>query len=149
MKKKIIIALFTAAAFSVNTAHAQLRKIPAEVTNSFTQKFPNATNVEWQDQLVDYKVVFEEKDKNYRAKFANTGEWKITERIIKKDFLPTTVAKGFSKGEYAKWEIKEVTILETPENKTQYKITVAKNSLNKKDLLFNSDGQLVKDNFTF
>ena len=50
---------------------------------------------------------------------------------------------------YDELEIREVTILETPENKSQYKITVAKNSINKKDLLFNADGQLVKDNFTF
>jgi hypothetical protein len=148
MKKKIFIALFAITGFAMNAAHAQLRKIPAEVTNSFAQKFPNATNVEWQDQLVDFKVVFDENDKNYRVKFSNSGEWKMTERIIKKDFLPTSVSKGFSKGEYAKWEIKEVTIVETSENKNQYKITVAKNNLNKKDLLFNTDGQLVKDNFT-
>ncbi|MCC6584009.1 MAG: PepSY-like domain-containing protein [Chitinophagales bacterium] len=148
MKKNIMIAMI-AALFSVNAVYAQLRKIPAEVTNNFTEKFPDATNVEWQDQLVDFKVVFDENDKNYRVKFSNNGEWKMTERIIKKDFLPTSVIKGFSRGEYAKWEIKEVTIVETPETNNQYKITVAKNSLNKKDLLFNTDGQLVKDNFTF
>ena len=85
-----------AALFSVNAVYAQLRKIPAEVTNNFTEKFPDATNVEWQDQLVDFKVVFDENDKNYRVKFSNNGEWKITERIIKKDFLPTSVVKGFS-----------------------------------------------------
>ena len=149
MKKKIMIALFAVASFSVNIAHAQLRKVPAEVTNSFAEKFPNATNIEWQDQLVDFKASFQENDKNYRAKFANNGEWIITERIIKKDFLPSSVIKGFSKGEYAKWEIKEVTITETPESKAQFKITVSKNNLNKKDLLFNTDGQLVKENFTF
>jgi hypothetical protein len=79
----------------------------------------------------------------------NDGAWKSTERIIKLDYLPKSVKKGFSKGEYAKWEIREVTILETPENKNQYKITVAKNNINKKDLLFNADGQLVKEDFTF
>ena len=119
MKKKILIALVAVTGFSMNTAHAQLRKVPAEVTNNFSGKFPDATNVEWQ------------------------------ERIIKLDYLPKAVKKGFSKGEYGKWEIREVTILETPENKSQYKITVAKNNINKKDLLFNADGQLVKDNFTF
>lgn len=149
MKKKVIIALFAVAAFSVNIAHAQLRKVPAEVTNSFMEKFPNAINVEWQDQLVDFRASFQENDKNYRAKFANNGDWIITERIIKKDYLPSSVIKGFSKGEYSKWEIKEVTITETPEYKAQFKITVSKNNLNKKDLLYNTNGQLVKENFTF
>jgi hypothetical protein len=149
MKKKILIAFVAIAGFSMNTAQAQLRKVPAEVTNNFTSKFPDATNVEWQDQLVDFKVTFDEKDKNYMVKFTNDGEWKSTERIIKLDYLPKMVIKGFSKGEYAKWEVKEVTILETPENKNRYKITVAKNNINKRDLLFNADGQLEKENFTF
>jgi hypothetical protein len=149
MRKKIFIALVAVTGFSMQAAHAQLRKVPAEVTNNFTGKFPDATNVEWQDQLVDFKVTFDEKDKNYVVKFMNDGAWKSTERIIKLDYLPKSVKKGFSKGEYAKWEIREVTILETPENKNQYKITVAKNNINKKDLLFNADGQLVKEDFTF
>lgn len=148
MREKMIMTVFAVAAFSTNVAYAQLRKIPAEVTNVFTDKFPNATNIEWQDQLVDYKATFTDDGKNYSVKFSNNGEWKITERIIKKDFLPKSVIKGFSKGEYAKWEIKEVTIVEMPDYKKHFKITVAKNNLNKRDLLYNADGQLVKDNFT-
>ncbi len=149
MKKKIIITLFAVVTFSVNAVYAQLSKIPIEVTNNFSTKFPNATNAEWHDELIDFKVTFDENEKKYRVKFANNGDWKITERIIIKDYLPTSVTKGFIRGEYAKWEIKEVTIVGTPGNKAQYKITVAKKNLNKKDLLFNVDGKLVKDNLTF
>lgn len=149
MNKKIIIALIAIVAFSVNTLHAQLRTIPAEVTNGFADKYPDATNVVWQDQLVDYKVSFDNNGNNYRAKFTNKGEWKITERQIDLEFLPKPVHKGFSKSEYADWDIMELNIVKTPENDRQYKLTVAKNKINKRDLLFNEDGYLVKDNFTF
>lgn len=149
MKKKIIITLFAIVVFSVNTLHAQLRTIPAEVTNGFTEKYPDATNVVWQDQLVDYKVSFDENGNTYKAKFSNKGEWKITERQIALEFLPKSVNKGFSKSEYADWEIMDLSIVKTPESDRQYKLTVAKNKINKRDLLFNEDGYLVKDNFTF
>ena len=75
MKKKILIALVAVTGFSMNTAHAQLRKVPAEVTNNFSGKFPDATNVEWQDQMVDFKVTFDENDKNYElCKYPNYFE---------------------------------------------------------------------------
>jgi len=149
MKTKLMIALFAIAVSTTNVAHAQLRKIPAEVTNSFAQKFPNATNVEWKDQLVDFKVAFDVNDKKYEAKFSNKGEWKVSIQEISVDKLPKKVVNGFSKSEYAQWEIKSVAFVQMPRKNNQYKITVAKNELNKKDLLFSPDGQLLKDSFTF
>ena len=148
-KKSILLFLFAATLFTTKQAHAQLRKIPAEVTNSFSEKFPDATNVEWRDQLIDFKVFFNEDDNKYVAKFSNQGEWKVTEQLIEIETLPKEVELGFSKSQYANWEIKEAAIIETPSSTTQYRIMVAKNNLNKKDLLFSNEGQLLKDNFTF
>lgn len=149
MKKIFIIGLIGFAAFTTNSAFAQLRKIPAEVTNSLIEKFPNATNIEWTDQLVDYKVAFDADGKKYEAKFTNKGAWKLTVLQLSLDKLPNRVNLGLLKTEYAEWEITGLAFIQSPKKNNMYKITVAKNNINKKDLLFNPDGQLVKDSFTF
>ena len=38
------------------TAGAQIRKIPAEVTDSFTDKYPEAKAVEWKDKLTGFSA---------------------------------------------------------------------------------------------
>jgi hypothetical protein len=60
------------------------------------------------------------------------------------------VKDGLSKSKYAgaEWEIRDVTVKYLPGNVTQYQIQVAKNDVQKKNLLFSNDGQLLKDNNT-
>lgn len=149
MKLQPYRILFIVLVLTANLANAQFRKIPAEVTNAFAAKFPDATNIEWKDQLVDYKVYFDEDGNNYVAKFDNQGLWIITEQIINQEGLPTGVKNGLSMSLYSDWEVRYVSIVDKPENNKQYRITVAKNSINKKDLLFSSEGKLLKNNFTF
>ena len=149
MKKIFIIGLIGFAGFTTNLAFAQLRKIPAEVTNSLIDRFPNATNIEWQDQLVDYKVAFDDNGKKYEVKFTNKGGWKLTVLQLSIDKLPKRVSLGLLKTEYAEWEITGLAFIQSPKKNNLYKITVSKNSINKKVLLFNPDGKLVKDSFTF
>jgi hypothetical protein len=48
----------------------------------------------------------------------------------------------------AEWEIRVVTELYLPGNVVQYQLLVAKSDLIKKNLLFSSEGQLLKDNKT-
>jgi uncharacterized protein YxeA len=149
MKKIFIIGLIGLTGITVNTAYAQLRKIPAEVTNSLIGKFPNATNIEWKDQLVDFKAAFDADGKKYEAKFTNKGEWKLTVIELSINKLPKRVSLGLLKTDYAEWEITGLALVQSPKKNNLYKITVAKNNINKKELLFNPDGQLVKDSFTF
>ncbi len=39
---------------ALNVTHAQLRKVPADVTEAFKAKFPDAKNVEWKDKLTAF-----------------------------------------------------------------------------------------------
>ena len=43
----LVMAMMMFAVF--NVTHAQIRKIPAEVTEAFKEKYPNTKNVEWKD----------------------------------------------------------------------------------------------------
>jgi hypothetical protein len=58
------------------------------------------------------------------------------------------VKDGFSKSKYADWEMKEFYLIELPDDVVQYRVHIAKNDVQKKNLLFSSEGQLIKDNIT-
>lgn len=46
---------------------AQIRKIPAVVTDAFKYKYRNAESVEWKDKLSHYVVTFQLKGEPYEA----------------------------------------------------------------------------------
>ena len=112
--------------FSVGILQAQLRKIPADVTDAFKTKYPDATNVEWKDNLSSFRASFIRKGDSYTASFNNKGEWLETEEKIEQDDLPKDVKKGFSKSRFADREVTEVVKIEKKEGETQYRLLTKK-----------------------
>ena len=129
-------------------AQAQIRKIPAAVTESFKSKYPNAANVEWKDKITAFAANFDMGTAKYEAKFSTKGEWQQTEHTTTQADLPAPVKDGLSKSKYADWKATDFYTRDLPGNKTQYRISVEKSDLQKKNLLFSSDGQLLKDSMT-
>ncbi len=132
----------------INTATAQVRKIPAAVTEAFKEKYPNASNVEWKDKLTNFMAVFEQDNEKYEARFNSKGVWQDTENEIEDGQLPEVVKGGLDKSKYADWEINHMYKIELPNDKVRYRIEVGKSDLQKKNLLFNSEGRLLKDKIT-
>lgn len=149
MKKIIYVSGLIAflAVFSTNV-FAQIRKIPAEVTNAFTEKYPNATSVEWRDKLSSFTASFQLDSGIFIATFSNKGEWESTEEGIDKEDLPDAVNAGFDKSKYTDWEWGQVTRIELPNDEVQYKIEVKKGDIKKRNLYFSSEGRLLKDKLT-
>lgn len=129
-------------------ATAQIRKIPAAVTESFKQKYGAATNVEWKDRLTSYVATFEHDGKKHDAYFDDDGAWKQTETIIDQDDLPAAVNEGFQKSKYTDWSIDRVEKIDKPDNTIEYRLQIKKGDIRKKNLLFNSEGRLLKDKIT-
>lgn len=149
MKKIIYVSGLIAllAVFSTST-FAQIRKIPAEVTNAFTEKYPNATSVEWRDKLSGFTASYRLDSGMYIASFSNKGEWESTEEGIDAEELPDAVSQGFDKSKYTDWDMGQVTRIELPEDEVQYKIEVKKGDIKKRNLYFSSEGRLLKDKLT-
>ena len=143
--KKILLFLFLAAGIG---SQAQIRKIPAVVTESFKSKYPNASNVEWKDKLTGFVAHFDQGSAKFEAKFSNKGEWQQTEHATTEADLPAAIKDGLAKSKYADWKATEFYTRDLPGNKTQYRISVEKSDLQKKNLLFSSEGQLLKDSMT-
>jgi Putative beta-lactamase-inhibitor-like, PepSY-like len=149
--KKTIGLLLAVAFLSINglTASAQFRKIPAEVTDAFSQKFPGATKVEWKDKLTGYSANFELNNESYLVNYNNKAEWESTEQEIDESDLPSEVKSGYDKSKYAAdWTISKVEKIELPRDEIQYRLQIANGDIKKRNLYYNSDGRLLKDKLT-
>lgn len=149
MKKSI--ALFMTVALMVVAQHtlfAQLRKVPAAVTEAFKKKYPNAQDVEWKDKVTVFVAEFKEGASEFEARFTNKGEWKSTENELAVTEVPAVVKDGYDKSKYTDYEIVNAYKIAVPGNKVEYRLHVKKSDLQQKNLLFNSEGKLLKDNIT-
>src|SRR5437868_2889790 len=135
MKKIIYITgLFITLTILSTNSFAQLRKIPAEVTNAFQEKYPEAKSVEWRDKLSSYTASFQLDSTTYIAQFSNKGEWENTEEAIDESELPEAVTNGFGKSKYTDWNMGQVTKIQLPNDEVQYKLEVAKGDIKKRNL---------------
>jgi len=153
MKKMVLLSAFCGALlFMAVGAQAQFRSVPSVVTDSFKLKYPHASAVSWSDKLLagGFQASFTDGKEKFTARFGNKGDWQWTTKKITKDEIPAPVKDGLAKSKYAgtEWEVKTVTIKFMPGNITQYLLFVEKSDLNKKNLTFSSEGQLLKDSST-
>lgn len=142
------LALVLAMSFTATSISAQIRKIPAVVTDSFKEKYPDASGVEWRDKLSVFSAVFSKDGVNYEAKYNSKGQWLNTENEITDSDLPAAIKDGLEKSKYADWNVEKVHMIQLPEGTTQYRVQVGKTDLQKKNLLYSSKGRLLKDKIT-
>ncbi len=127
---------------------AQIRKIPAVVTDAFKYKYRNAESVEWKDKLSHIVVYFQLDGARYEANFRNDGTWTGSQKEISREDLPEEVLDGLDKSKYSEWEIVNYYELIQPSDKLEYRLVVSKSDLNKRDLTFSTKGRLIRDKLT-
>jgi hypothetical protein len=150
MKKTFFVLLSFVALLATTDVQAQFRSLPGAVTDSFKTRYPQAKNVSWSDKVSAFQAVFTEGADRVTARFSKDGQWQGASKHIPKDALPSVVKDGLSKSKYAgaEWEIRTVTVKYLPGSVTQYQVLVQKSDIQKKNLLFSSDGQLLEDRNT-
>ena len=94
------------------------------------------------------KLLFSLNDATLSADFTSSGEWQGSEREMEFDDLPNDVKDGFNKSKYSDWDQKSVFEVQEQSKPLKYKIGVAKSGLQKKNLFFDADGKLLKENIT-
>lgn len=88
---------------------------PKAVENSFADRFPGATGIEWeQDDDGAWEVEFTLEQKEYSASFSAAGDWLETEQKIELDEIPDTVLQVLALN-YAGYEIDEAEKVESPD----------------------------------
>lgn len=147
MKKILAILLFSFIGFSA--VHAQLRKVPAEVTNAFKDKYASAENVEWKDKLTAFQAEFTLDGKSMTASFSDDGTWKSSETNLGMADLPASVADGFKKSKYADWQTGDKVVQISESGKpVMFRVYVKKSDVQQKYLFFNESGKLEKESVT-
>jgi len=144
--KKIIFLLLLLTGFAYGNLYAQIRKVPANVTDSFKAKYPDAQKVEWKAEISDYKVSFVLNGREMETEYSSKGVWKETDTKMKFDSVPQAVKDGFKKSKFSDWTPGSVTYIEEKGKQSEYKVYAEKSSLvQKKYLYFNEQGQLLRD----
>jgi hypothetical protein len=145
MKSKLTLLFILLAAA---TLQAQIRKIPAAVTESFKVRYPHAEKVAWKDEITSFEAQFTLNGFKMTADFNSKGEWQNSEKKIKFTDLPAAVNDGFKKSKYADWEIKSMVEIDKNSESLQYRIEVKKSTVQKKYLFFDTNGRLIRDAIT-
>ena len=148
MKKMFFVTVLLSAVSFTQIVNAQIRKIPAEVTNAFSEKYDDAKNVEWKDNLTAFVASFERKGDKYEAKFNKKGEWQSTEKELEISDLPRKVNDGFEKSKYADWQKNSVYEIQDLGKPLEYRVNVHKSGIQKKNLYFDINGKLLKESMS-
>ena len=146
MKK--IVSFVLVAMTLIITTNAQIRKVPAAVTDAFKEKFANASQVEWKDRITNFEATFFVNSVTHTAKFTKEGTMIETTEAVDFQQLSTQVKDGFNKSKYADWEVKSVIIFQETDKPLLYRITAKNNDITKRYLYFDKTGRLVKDSMT-
>lgn len=120
-------------------------KVPAQLQNAFSEKYPNVANVRWESKAGYYVADFHN-DYEASAWFTPNGEWQMTETDIPFDALPQAVITEFGKSEYKNdsgWLVDDVDKLERKGLETVYVIEVERQN-EERDLYYSEEGVLIK-----
>ena len=145
MKSFKFFVAFIALVFSASHLQAQVTSVPEQAKTNFAAQYPGATNVEWDNDVVNVNVRFELDGEKMNAEYNNRGTWKSTLKAWTFEKLPASVKDGFDKSKFADREVTEVMVVYLPGDVKQYRIKAEKNDLQKKFLYFNEQGRLVRD----
>lgn len=132
MKKIMLLSLFAlvscATAFSANP--------PEAVLAAFTQKFPNAQDVDWsKEKNGEWEAEFEPPGSNdeISAVFSSDGRWLETETEIAFSALPAPIQAALQ-GK----KVKEAARIEKADGSTVYEAEVKR-----KELIFDASGKML------
>ncbi|HNP21321.1 MAG TPA: PepSY-like domain-containing protein [Panacibacter sp.] len=145
MKKQMFFWLLL---LSTVATQAQLRKIPAEVTDAFKTRYPHAEKVSWKDKISSFGAEFILNGVEMSADFSSKGEWEKTEKNLKFENLPGEVVDGFAKSKYSDWEKGSIVEIDENSQSLVYRIFVKKSAVSKKYLYFDAKGKLQKESIS-
>jgi hypothetical protein len=146
MKKLLLVFALLVTGFAIRAQDIKKNNdsAPSNITSAFKQKYPNATDVDWDQSGSNYEAKFSEGKKDFDVFFNSKGQWMSTEiSDIPASEIPMEVQNGLNSSEYQNWQVGEVQSKETPGDVT-YKVGVKK-GMKMRELQFDKHGKIVSD----
>lgn len=144
MKPIRLFVIFVSILISSSAGYSQVTSIPAQAKENFFKQYPDAKNVQWENDVVNVNARFEQDSNKMNAEYNNKGIWKRTLKDWTYDKLITDVKDGFTKSKYAGMQVLDVKVLYLPGYVIQYRLKVSKNNVENKLLFFNTEGRLIR-----
>jgi hypothetical protein len=119
------------------------KDVPKAVMENFKKMFPKATVEEWDKFDTFYEVVFQLEGVEKEALYTPTGEWMITEHIVKFSQLPKAIQDAFAASEFKDWKVRSCAEVDMKDVQQAYGIDVTKGK-EEYALYFDATGKLVK-----
>lgn len=123
---------------------AQVTSIPEQAKENFFRQYPDAQNIQWENNVVNVNVRFEQDSNKMNAEYNNKGIWKNTLKDWAYDKLTGDVKDGLTKSKYAGRQVLDVKVLYLPGYVIQYRLRVEKNEVERKFLFFSTEGRLIR-----
>ncbi len=137
--KHLLYAIFTIISL---TACSQTKKVPQNILNVFSHKFPDAKEIEWgKEDENTWEAEFELSDKDMSANFNIRGVWLETETELTKKDLPKVI-KNVISTDYKGYKIKEMGFTETPNYKA-FEVEVKKGA-KVIELVIDGSGKIIE-----
>lgn len=137
MKNLIVLIVLSTTVVCCNEHELKEKDVPASVKEAFKKQFPEAKEVEWNNEEGKFEASYEQNNKEMSTVFSAAGVAEETEIEIKKEELPAAALT------YISQNYKDAKINETA------KITKANGEINfeaevkKTDLIFDANGNFL------
>ena len=144
MKLLITLAL---AMFTIIYADAQVINIPKATKDHFAKKYPDAKEVDWHNNLVNYEVKFRNSNGVHRAYYHLDGTWDFTETYIESSQVPGAVTASLAKSRYSDWKLGSTSLVENNKGQKLYRLEVKK-GVEKMFVFYDKNGKEIKTSVT-
>jgi hypothetical protein len=144
MKKIAFILILQLCAMSL---FSQVFKVPEKAKAHLEKKYPNNTQLDWNNNVVNYTATFNYNDKKHKAYYSVDGIWKYTEIPLADNELPTAVKSSIVKSRIADWEHIGNAYVVNHKGAKEYRIH-RKKGLENLYVFFNKKGKEVRSSAT-
>lgn len=119
-------------------------KVPAQVRETFSQMYPSAAPT-WEMEYGMYKAEWHEGGDDIDAWFMPNGDWKCTDRNMRRAGLPEAVT-NYINTNYAGYYVDDVDYMEVPGD-SYYDIELERNGYPDVELWIRADGTVINEGF--
>jgi len=134
-----IIALIATA--TMNAQDLETSEVPESFTEGLLEKYPNATDIEWEKNGTDYKVEFEVGRMEHEIWFNKEGESVRVEQEITTARMPQGLVDIINR-DYANYKIDSVEAIEK-DGRTTYKVELEKSWNEQLIITYTKEGRVV------
>jgi uncharacterized membrane protein YkoI len=135
------LALFATAAVSAQDLSAN--QIPSDLNSNFQKAYPNATDVEWEKEGMNYKVEFDNDKMENEIWYSKDGSIVKSEIEITENDLPSAISTMLKKN-YSEYKVDEVDLI-NENGKKMYEIELEKWFSEDKKILVTENGELISE----